>query len=74
MKYRVYMEQDEDGVFVATARLCWLRFPGPNAHGSDRQHPGRHRRLPPSIVEEVVEVVGDEIAGGVRQRDLTGIS
>jgi len=30
--------------------------------------------LPPSIVEEVVEVAGDEVAGGVRQRGLTGIS
>jgi len=27
MKYRVYMEQDEDGVFVATARLCSVAFP-----------------------------------------------
>ena len=48
MKYRVLVEQDEDGVFVAEAPS----LPGCVSQGATRAH----EPIPPSISEEVVEV------------------
>ncbi len=70
MKYRVYLEQDEDGVFVATCPA----LPGCISQGATRlEATGNIREaiegylkslrkhgdpVPPSIIEEVVEVAG----------------
>lgn len=70
MKYRVYLEQDEDGVFVATCP----GLPGCVSQGPTRQEALENIReaiegylkslrrhgepVPPSIQEEVVEVAG----------------
>jgi predicted RNase H-like HicB family nuclease len=68
MKYRVYLEPDEDGVFVATCPA----FPGCVSQGQTRAEAAANIReaveayimslkkhgdpVPPSIVEEVIEV------------------
>jgi len=68
MKYRVYLEQDEDGVFVATCPA----LPGCISQGQTRAEATENIReaiegyiislkkhgepVPPSIFEEVVEV------------------
>ena len=68
MKYRVYLEQDEDGVFVATCPA----LPGCVSEGQTRAEALENIReaiggylkslkkhgdpVPPSILEEVVEV------------------
>ena len=68
MKYRVYLEPDEDGVFVATCPA----LPGCVSQGQTRLEATENIReaiegylislrkhgdpLPPSIIEEVVEV------------------
>jgi predicted RNase H-like HicB family nuclease len=68
MKYRVYLEPDEDGVFVATCP----GLPGCVSQGRTRVEATRNIReaiegylislrkhgdpLPPSILEEVIEV------------------
>ena len=70
MKYRVYLEPDEDGVFVATCPA----LPGCVSQGRTRAEATENIReaiegylkslrkhgdpLPPSIVEEVIEVAG----------------
>ena len=70
MKYRVYLEQDEDGVFVATCPA----LPGCVSQGRTRteamedireaiegyiQSLKKHGEpVPPSIMEEVIEVAG----------------
>ena len=70
MKYRVYLEPDEDGVFVATCPA----LPGCVAQGRTRAEATESIReaiegylkslrkrgdpLPPSILEEVIEVAG----------------
>lgn len=70
MKYRVYLEQDEDGVFVATCPA----LPGCVSQGNTRTEATENIReaiegylaslkkhgepVPPSIHEEVVEVTG----------------
>ena len=70
MKYRVYLEQDEDGVFVATCPA----LPGCVSQGQTRAEATQNIReamegyikslkkhgeaVPPSILEEVVEVSG----------------
>ena len=70
MKYRVYLEQDEDGVFVATCPA----LPGCISQGSTRgeatenikeaiegylQSLRKHGEpVPPSLLEEVIEVGG----------------
>jgi antitoxin HicB len=70
MKYRVYLEQDEDGVFVATCPA----LPGCVSQGRTRaeatgnikeaiegylQSLRRHGDpVPPGILEEVIEVAG----------------
>src|SRR2546421_13094384 len=73
MKYRVYLEPDEDGIFVATCPA----LPGCVSQGQTRAEATANIReaiegylkslrkhgdpLPPSILEEVIEVAG----GGV---------
>ena len=68
MKYRVYLEQDEDGVFVATCPA----LPGCISQGQTRAEAAENIReaiegyilslkkhgdpVPPSILEEVIEV------------------
>jgi antitoxin HicB len=68
MKYRVYLEQDEDGVFVATCPT----LPGCVSQGQTRSEATENMReaiegylkslkkhgdpVPPSILEEVIEV------------------
>ncbi len=70
MKYRVYLEQDEDGVFVATCPS----LPGCVSEGRTRSEATENIReaiegyikslkkhgepVPPSIFEEVIEVGG----------------
>src|SRR5579863_1733547 len=70
MKYRVYLEPDEDGVFVATCPA----LPGCVSQGQTRAEATENIReaiegylkslrkhgdpLPPSILEEVIEVAG----------------
>ncbi len=70
MKYRVYMEQDEDGVFVATCPS----LPGCVSQGQSRTEAAANIReaiegyikslrkhgdpVPPSIMEEIIEVAG----------------
>jgi len=70
MKYRVYLEQDEDGVFVATCPA----LPGCVSQGLTRSEAIKNFReaiegyleslkkhgepVPPSILEEVIEVAG----------------
>ena len=70
VKYRVYLEPDEDGVFVATCPA----LPGCVSQGRTRVEATRNIReaiegylislrkhgdpLPPSILEEVIEVAG----------------
>jgi predicted RNase H-like HicB family nuclease len=70
MKYRVYLEQDEDGVFVATCPA----LPGCISQGQTRAEATTNIReaiegyllslkkhgdpVPPSILEEVIEVAG----------------
>lgn len=70
MKYRVYLEQDEDGVFVATCPA----LPGCVSQGQTRAEAAANIReaiegyilslkkhnepVPPSIFEEVIEVAG----------------
>jgi antitoxin HicB len=70
MKYRVYFEQDEDGVFVATCPA----LPGCVSQGQTRVEATENIReaiagyiqslkkhgepVPPSILEEVIEVAG----------------
>ena len=70
MKYRVYLEPDEDGVFVATCPA----LPGCVSQGRTRAEATENIReaiegylkslrkhgdpIPPSILEEVVEVSG----------------
>ena len=70
MKYRVYLEPDEDGVFVATCPS----LPGCVSQGRTRAEAAENIReaieaylkslrkhgdpLPPSILEEVIEVAG----------------
>lgn len=70
MKYRVYLEPDEDGVFVATCPA----LPGCVSQGRTRAEAAENIReaiegylkslrkhgdpLPPSILEEVIEVAG----------------
>jgi len=71
MKYRVYLEPDEDGVFVATCPS----LPGCVSQGRTLREATENIReaiegylkslhqkhcnpLPPSIVEEVIEVAG----------------
>ena len=70
MKYRAYLEQDEDGVFVATCPA----LPGCISQGKTRAEATNNIReaiegyldslkkhgdpIPPSILEEVIEVVG----------------
>jgi predicted RNase H-like HicB family nuclease len=68
MKYRVYLEQDEDGIFVATCPT----LPGCISQGATRGEATSNIQeairgylaslkkhgepIPPSIIEEVVEV------------------
>ena len=68
MKYRVYLEQDEDGVFVATCPA----LPGCVSQGQTRLEATKNIReaiegyikslkkhgdpVPPSILEDVIEV------------------
>jgi len=68
MKYRVLIEQDEDGVFVATVPA----LPGCISQGNTREETLNHIReaiegyiesleahdepIPPSVSEEIVEV------------------
>jgi predicted RNase H-like HicB family nuclease len=70
MKYRTYLEQDEDGVFVATCPA----LPGCISQGKTRTEAtanikeaiegylkslAKHKEpIPPSIHEEIIEVVG----------------
>jgi len=70
MKYRVYLEQDEDGVFVATCPA----LPGCVSQGRSRTEATDNVReaiegyiksltkhgepVPPSILEEIIEVAG----------------
>lgn len=70
MKYRIYLEQDEDGVFVATCPA----LPGCVSEGRTRAEATANIReavegylkslkkhgdpVPPSILEEVIEVSG----------------
>ncbi len=70
MKYRVYLEQDEDGVFVATCPS----LPGCVSQGQTRSEAAANIReaieaylkslskhgdpVPPPIEEEVIEVPG----------------
>jgi len=70
MKYRVYLEQDEDGVFVATCPA----LPGCVSQGRTRAEATENIReameayvislkkhgdpVPPSISEDVIEVAG----------------
>ena len=70
MKYRVYLESDEDGVFVATCSA----LPGCVSQGRTRLEATENMReaiegylkslrkhgdpVPPSILEEVIEVAG----------------
>jgi predicted RNase H-like HicB family nuclease len=70
MKYRVYLEQDEDGVFVATCPA----LPGCISQGRTRSEATENIReaiegylkslkkhgesAPPSILEEIIEVGG----------------
>jgi antitoxin HicB len=70
MKYRVYLEQDEDGVFVATCPA----LPGCVSQGQTRVEATENIReaiegylqslrkhgdpVPPGILEEVIEVAG----------------
>lgn len=70
MRYRVYLEPDEDGVFVATCPA----LPGCVSQGPTRAEATENIReaietylsslrkhgdpIPPSIIEEVVEVSG----------------
>lgn len=70
MKYRVYFEQDEDGVFVATCPS----LPGCISQGRTRTEAAANIReaiegyilslrkhgdpVPPSIQEEIIEVAG----------------
>ena len=70
MKYRVYIEQDEDGIFVATCPA----LPGCVSQGRTRVEATENVReavegylrslkkhgdpVPPSISEEVIEVAG----------------
>jgi predicted RNase H-like HicB family nuclease len=49
MKYRVYLEPDEDGVFVATCPALPGYLKSLRKHGDP---------VPPSILEEVIEVAG----------------
>jgi len=68
MTYRVYLEQDEDGVFVAT----YPALPGCVSHGGTRRQAAEKIRgaiegypksldqhaeqVPPGISEEIIEV------------------
>ena len=70
MKYRIYLEQDEDGVFVATCPA----LPGCVSQGETRVEAADNIReaitgylkslrkhddpVPPGILEEVIEVPG----------------
>jgi antitoxin HicB len=70
MKYRVYLEQDEDGIFVATCPA----LPGCVSQGTTRVEATENiseaiegylqslrihnEPVPPSIFEEVIEVPG----------------
>ena len=70
VKYRVYLEQDEDGIFVATCHA----LPGCVSQGRTRAEATANIReavegylkslkkhgepVPPSILEEVIEVAG----------------
>ena len=70
MKYRIYLEPDEDGVFVATCPS----LPGCISQGRTRVEATQNIReaiegyleslrkhdepVPPSILEEVIEVAG----------------
>ncbi|MGA2742589.1 MAG: type II toxin-antitoxin system HicB family antitoxin [Bryobacteraceae bacterium] len=70
MKYRIYLEQDEDGVFVASCPA----LPGCVSQGRTRAEAAGNMReaiegyilslkkhgepVPPSIFEEVIEVAG----------------
>jgi predicted RNase H-like HicB family nuclease len=70
MKYRIYLEQDEDGVFVASCPA----LPGCVSQGRTRAEAAENMReaiegyilslkkhgepVPPSIFEEVIEVAG----------------
>jgi antitoxin HicB len=70
MKYRVYLEQDEDGMFVATCPA----LPGCVSQGRSRAEATDNVReaiegyiksltkhgepVPPSILEEIIEVAG----------------
>ena len=70
MKYRVYIEQDEDGMFVATCPA----LPGCISQGATRAQAMENIReaiegylkslrkhgepVPPGILEEVIEVAG----------------
>jgi antitoxin HicB len=70
VKYRIYLEPDEDGVFVATCPT----LPGCVSQGNTRAEATDNIReaiegylislrkhgdpIPPSIIEEVIEVVG----------------
>jgi len=72
MRYRVYLEQDEDGVFMATCPA----LPGCVSQGHSRAEAAENIReaiegclrlrslrkhgdpVPPSILEEVIEVSG----------------
>ena len=70
MKYRVYLEQDEDGVFVATCPA----LPGCVSQGHTRAEATSNIReaiegylksleehdepVPPGIAEEIIEVTG----------------
>jgi antitoxin HicB len=70
VKYRIYLEPDEDGVFVATCPT----LPGCVSQGQSRAEAARNMReaiegylkslrkhgepVPPGITEEVIEVGG----------------
>jgi predicted RNase H-like HicB family nuclease len=70
VKYRVYLEQDEDGVFVATCPS----LPGCISQGRTRSEATENIReaiegylkslkkhgepAPPSIIEDIIEVTG----------------
>ena len=78
MKYLVYLEPDEDGVFVATCPA----LPGCVSQGRTRAEASENMRkamegylkslrkhgdpVPPSILEEVIEVAGCEVTGRFR--------
>ena len=83
MRYRLYLEPDEDGVFVATCPT----LPGCVSQGRTRTEAAENIReaiegylkslkkhgdpVPPGILEEVIEA--GEVAGGFWQRRGQGI-